>query len=345
MPSAIIPSPTSPLALAGRAANVKAARQVFADHLLTKAKNTIRRKRSDVALFEKFLASQHLPVSHLFTSPEAWKSITWGLIKQFVYWQVQQGYAIPSANARLSTIKVFSRLAFQAGYLDEKEYLLIEAVRGYSRKEGKRIDKERLAHKFPIRHSSKKSEPTIYTDEAAERMKNQADTPKGRRNSLLMCLLIDHGLRVGEVAALTRGSFDLKARTMTFYREKIDITQTHQLTDDTYRAAVAYLTKDAPQAGILWRRARKMKDELGKQLREAGATRSILEWVKEIGLKEGLDLSPHDNRHYGATYEARHGTPVDRLMDWGGWASPAMPMRYINKEKIANSGTAKIKSK
>ena len=341
MSSNIIPSPTQSLAI-GKTANARASRQVFADHLITKAKNTIRRKRSDIQLFEQFLASQRVTAIHLFSDPAAWQVVTWGLVKQFIYWQTQQGYAVPTINARLSSVKVFARLAFQAGFIDEKEYLLIEAVRGYSRKEGKRIDKQRVAHKFPIRNGSKKSEPTIFTDEAAERMKHQADTPKGRRNSLLMCLLIDHGLRVGEVAILTHKSFDLKTRTMTFYREKIDITQKHKLTDDAYRAAVAYFLKDAPQDGIIWRRARKMKDELGKQIREEGATRSIVEWVKEIGLKEGLNLSPHDNRHYGATYEARHGTAVDRLMDWGGWSSPAMPMRYINREHISNKGTSKL---
>ena len=345
MNKSITPSPSQSLAVAGTNANQRVSQRAFASHLSRLATNTIKRKQFDIALFERFLNSQSIPIRGMFRNPAAWTGITYGLVQEFVQWQVGLGYAIRTINCRLSTVKVFSRLAFESGTLDSKEHLLIEGIKSYRSVEGKRIDKERVAHKVPVRIGSKKSEPTIYTDEAAERMKNQVDTPKGRRNSLLMCLLIDHGLRVGEVAALTRGSFDLKARTMTFYREKIDITQTHQLTDDTYRAAVAYLTKDAPQAGILWRRARKMKDELGKQLREAGATRSILEWVKEIGLKEGLDLSPHDNRHYGATYEARHGTPVDRLMDWGGWASPAMPMRYINKEKIANSGTAKIKSK
>jgi site-specific recombinase XerD len=33
-------------------------------------------------------------------------------------------------------------------------------------------------------------------------LKTQPDTPQGRRDALLMCLLLDHGLRVGEVAIL-----------------------------------------------------------------------------------------------------------------------------------------------
>jgi len=40
-------------------------------------------------------------------------------------------------------------------------------------------------------------------------------------------------------------------------------------------------------------------------------------------------LSAHDTPHYWATYEARNNTPVNRLMDAGGWNKPTMPLRYI----------------
>jgi hypothetical protein len=37
-----------------------------------------------------------------------------------------------------------------------------------------------------------------------------------------MCLLLDHGLRVEEVAILMAEAFDMKAGTFTFYRPKWD---------------------------------------------------------------------------------------------------------------------------
>jgi integrase len=43
-----------------------------------------------------------------------------------------------------------------------------------------------------------------------------------------MCILLDHGLRCGEVAALQVSSIDLLAGTLTFYREKVHKTQTHR---------------------------------------------------------------------------------------------------------------------
>jgi integrase len=39
---------------------------------------------------------------------------------------------------------------------------------------------------------------------------------------LLMCLLLDHGLRVGEVVRLQVADVDLKAGELRFYRPKVE---------------------------------------------------------------------------------------------------------------------------
>jgi hypothetical protein len=52
--------------------------------------------------------------------------------------------------------------------------------------------------------------PTVHiAQKQAKKLKSQPDTPQGRRDALLMCLLLDHGLRVGEVARLQVSDFDL----------------------------------------------------------------------------------------------------------------------------------------
>ncbi len=347
MSFSLIPSHPSDLVIeAGHAANKQAARRAFPDHLLGKSQNTIRRKRADIALFESFLNEQGIPARGLFKSPQSWTGITWGLVKEFVYWQLRKGYAIPSLNGRLSTVKTFAKLAYQSGVISESESLLIAGVRGYSNKEAKHINDERAKHHIQTRIGHKKAEPTVIPSDIADRLKHQADTPKGRRDALLICILTDHGLRIGEIAALTRKGFDLKNQTLSFYREKVHLTQTHDLTQDTLHAAIAYLEKDAPQSGILWRRARKNKDDLGKQIRSANATRSITKWVNALGLREGIpNLSGHDFRHYWATYEVENGTPINKLKQAGGWNSLAMPDRYIKAAEIANEGTARVKYK
>ncbi len=75
------------------------------------------------------------------------------------------------------------------------------------------------------------------------------------------------------------------------------------------------------------------------ELQGGMVARSITIRVGFLGNQIGVEgLSAHDCRHYWATQAARSGTPVDRLMDAGGWSSPAMPLRYIEAAKIANEG-------
>jgi integrase len=150
-----------------------------------------------------------------------------------------------------------------------------------------------------------------------------------------MALFLDHGLRVGELVGLTVVDLDLKAGELRFYREKVDVEQTHRLSADALRAARAYLESDALPIGPLLRSSRK-----DGRLHDAGMSkRAIMARVRALGEQVGIEgLSPHDCRHYWATQAARGGTPLDRLQDAGGWASPAMPLRYVEAARIANEG-------
>ena len=113
------------------------------------------------------------------------------------------------------------------------------------------------------------------------------------------------------------------------------------LTADARKAAAAYFKDDAPAEGILWRRSNKGTGKRSGQLSGAGATRALTKRVELLGRRAGIEgLSAH---HYWATYEARNNTPVNRLMDAGGWSSPAMPLRYNETAHIANEGTARLK--
>ncbi len=44
------------------------------------------------------------------------------------------------------------------------------------------------------------------------------------------------------------------------------------------------------------------------------------------------------DRHYWATSATRGGTDLKSLQDAGGWKSPAMPMRYVESQAVANKG-------
>jgi len=329
------PANTEIMIQAGQAANRAAAGHVFEDYRARKADNTIRRHDNDLARFAEFLAAAGIPGGDLAGDPEAWRGVTWGIVEAFRNWMIDQGDAINSVNARLSTVKAYAKLAAKAGAISDQEHALIRTVSGYSQKEGKRIDERR----DQSRRGAKKAAAVQITDDQAARLKEQPDTPQGRRDALLMCLLLDHGLRAGEAAALTVGDLDLKAGTMDLYRAKVDLQQRHKLTADTLRAATAYFSAgDAPLPADAPLLRASVKSGA---LTAAGMTeRSITRRVAVLGEQIGIDgLSAHDCRHYWATYWAGKTDPF-RLKQAGGWASLATVDRYVEASQIANDGMA-----
>jgi len=339
---------------AGAVANKAAQRSAFTRAVEGKADNTRARKIADLALFETFLNDCGIPARDLYSNPETWRGVTFGIVESFKGWQVKNGYAIASVNARLSTVRTHAAIAAQAGALDDSDARMIATVKGYSRKEQKNIDAQRSAAGIETRRAtrrdgskatSKKAQAVIIDDESALQLVNgQENTATGRRDALLMALLLEHGLRVSEVAILTGAAFDMKRNTFTFYRPKVDKVQTHTMTPNTRKAAAAYLKHDAPAVGVLWRKVtKKGGNKLAGQLSDKSATRALNKRVELLGRRVGIDgLSPHDCRHYWATFEARKGTPLQVLKAAGGWNSLAMPDRYINAAAIANTGTARI---
>ena len=319
------------LAELGQVANHFASKAAFKDYRAKKADNTLRRQDADLALFADFLRSTGVEVGDLAADPDAWDGITWGLVAAFQSWMLKEGYAVGSVNVRISTIKTYAKLAFKAGSLDANAYALIRGVEGFSRKEVKRIDERRDTAGVDTRVGSKKSDAVSITDRKARKLKAQPDTPQGRRDALLMCLLLDHGLRVGEAAALTVDDFKLDRGELEFYRSKVDKEQTHKLTGDTIRAALAYFQNDAPETGSVWRGSRKGKDDLTAQ---GFSIRAMNKRVRVLGERAGIEgLSPHDCRHYAATRLAKTKS-IKELMDIFGWNSPAMAVRYIEAATI-----------
>jgi integrase len=314
-----LPLPAS-LARAGQAADTAAAARLFQQYRSRRAAETVRRQDADLACFAAYLAAAGVLSDcditgdiTLASDASAWVGVTWGIVSGFVAWQVQQGYAVGSINVRLATVKAYAKLATQAGALSADEYARVRLVSGYRHAEGRRLD----AARGTKRKGRKKAAPVSISRSQASTLKQQAD-PLAR---LLLCLLLDHGLRVGEVASLTPADFDLARGVLRFYRSKVDKTQTHRLSDDALAAAEAALA-GCQEADTLF-----------------GVDRTIRRRVGALGAAVGLaGLSPHDCRHYWATAATRAGTPLKALQDAGGWSSPAMPLRYAESAEIANDG-------
>lgn len=325
------------ISLAGQVADSHAAQGVFHDYASRKALNTIKAQAADLTVWADYLAAAGIPevpgAAVLQSEPNAWTGVSWGLVKGFVQWQLANHHAVASINRRLSTVKTYAKLAMQAGAIDTQQYALIATVTGYSDKEVSRINGGRLV----TRRGHKKAATVVIDAEQAKELKSQPDTPQGRRDALLMCLLLDHGLRVGEVVLLQVGDFDLRAGTVVFTRPKVSKEQKHKLSADTLRVLRSWIDAgDCAPFGPLLRGSNKS----GK-LTEAGISeRAIQGRVKALGERVGLTvLSPHDCRHYWATSWAGK-VDLFRLQEAGGWNSLTMPRRYVKRAEVANEGMA-----
>lgn len=304
--------------------------------------DTLRRQEADLALFAHFLAQvRAIPPAEaaafgarLASTASPWANVSHGLLTAFLHWQLQAGYAIGSINVRLATVRRYCALAHSAGVISTEALAQIRSVRGFGGRQARAIDAQRQRQQTPTRLSSKKAQPHVLTADQVHTLKQQPDTPQGRRDALLVCLLADHGLRVGELAALQVGCIDLARGTLTFYREKVHTTQTHRLSTDALAAARAYLRHDATSSGQLLRGSRK-NGELWKGM----SVRAIRERVALLGERIGVsDLAPHDLRHTWATRAARGRSDPFALRDAGGWNSLVMPGRYVESNAVANEG-------
>ena len=156
-----------------------------------------------------------------------------------------------------------------------------------------------------------------------------------------MCLLLEHGMRASEVAALELRHIDQKAGTMRFFRPKTTVWTTHELTPATRAALTAYLDTAAPVDKLLL-----PTDRSGHMLPGSMTERAITKRVKHLGKKIGFvrwdaakeqhtgTLSAHDCRHHCAGTIAADRPDVKFLCDWFGWNSPAMALRYIEGQKV-----------
>ena len=351
----IIPlTENNPLVIAGKAANKAEALKAFSNYRDRRARNTTRRQDADLELFTDYLHSIGIHAGNLAIDPRAWPGITWGLVSNFVQWQLEEGYAVDSVNVRLSTIKIYAGLALTAGTMTVENYAMIRTVRGYSHREKINIDGKRKAAGFETRRTVKarmirkdnvpvsthrKREPIFLNKPQRDGLLSDARTQQARRDNLLILLMLDHGLRISEVALLQVGDFDISSRLLKFYRPKTKQTDIHRLTDRTLQAVRDYL-KFAPADGCIWR-ASAMKNEgkkaRGKLTNQGMSTNAIYKRVELAGRRIGIDgLSPHDLRHTFAE-RAKH-SPTKILQTAGGWNSESMPLRYQKSGTIANDG-------
>ncbi len=310
-----------------RTADQHAQKNLLADYHAVLSQETLRRQMNDLSLLERCIEEETgVILTGLASDLRAWHGITHGIIRGFVQWQLKQSYAISTINVRLGTVKAYAKLAMKYGSIDAESYLKIQSIRAIQGREAKNKDAERPAQR---RENAKKAAPVLLSSVHVALLKQQPDTVLGKRDALLVCLMADLGMRVSEVCDLQRSDVHLSEARIKYYRRKVDLTQTHSMTPDTLLAMQRYLELIPDDQAVLFegRNDARMK------------TRSVYDRIHLLGLKIGVQgLSPHDLRHFWATDAAKNKTDLKTLMVAGGWMSPAMPLRYIADNEVANEG-------
>lgn len=330
--------PVASIAQLGQIANHHAKQDVFKRELNKKTANTRISYRTDLKTWMQYLvaAGADVQACDFYNEPACWTGVTHGLVLGFVEWMKKRGFAIASINRKLSCVRMFCAMAGQAKVIDTGELALIQTVRTIRHSEGMEVNKDRSQARID-RPQAKKSKSVELSADDARLLKDQPDTPQGRRDALLMCLLLDHGLRSGEAAALMVSNFNLKTGIMTFWREKVKKQQKHKLTADTLTALRNYIDSgDCVGSGPLLRSSLK-SGALGKAGMQAHA---ITVRVKHLGEDKLLmdELSAHDCRHYWATSAVKGKTDPFALRQAGGWSSMQTVQRYVSENEIANEG-------
>jgi len=307
----------------------------FTERQRRKAWNTVRK---EIAALSDFMAYIETPTEaelsfHLAEEPRLWSAITFGLVETFLEWERKRGYTIQTLNDHLGVIKLYARLAHQAGFQTADQMLAIRHIERIRGAEGERIDadraKTRLGHKKP--------EPTFLERAEFKALLSRPDTPQGWRDRVAILLMYDLSLRPSEVVSLAVADVNMEEGTVLIKRHKTQDQQRARLKDRLYTAMTQYLRRRAdlsPDAPLI---VRSRKDgELVEKLPllppEVVAARQGGRRPNRVSVTRRIRAKLHP--------AVSAASPVDQESDDGKehtWWTPAMTTRGL-REHLHNIG-------
>ena len=325
----------------GLAAKSYTRSRIFAEYQRGRAANTQSRQRDDLQRFSTYLAL--VPISRsadeLYTDAEAWRGMNDAHLVAFREWMLLEGDAQGSIRVRMATVQRYCELATRAGVIAHEELALIKMVKAPSYREGINIDRDRQGKGIKTRRGHKKATPANVSTRQALNLK-AATLPPGKleprpydehieeRDALMMCLFIEHGMRVSEVVGLDTMSISLEEGSIVVNRSKTYQKDTYDLLPRTREAAEAYLPLVAGQGPLFLGYGQQRITRQG-----------IAKRVKQLGQEVGIpDLSPHDLRHWWTRDALRQGNSLDMIQKYGGWNSAAMPLHYSKQFGVPHRG-------
>jgi integrase len=343
----------------GVLANEISSLAIFADYQKLKSENTLVAQHRDLRLFGNFINQIYdkadgsemqvpfrLGAGQLYRDPAGWETVTHGLVRLFKTHLENDGRALTAINRVLSTVRKYADLATSAGKIDPVDNLMIQNVKGYLGSEARNVDAKRQV----TRKSGEKEQAVPIPKHIIVELKAKetfSDGVIGKRNRVILCFCLDHGLRASEIAGLRIDDIDLEEEVFRVYRQKTNTSDLLALTADTTDALLEYLKLElpllpSPDTNLLLRAVHGKGVLREKSMSRTTISQTVNKYGKMMAIKHAIPslekLSSHDGRHQWATDVLRSGAGIDQLQQAGGWKSPSMPLRYVNKRKIANDG-------
>jgi len=261
--------------------------------------------------------------------PKAWRNITAHIITGFIQWLIAKGYAINTINVRISFIKKYAEIAYQVGEISKDEWKKISKIRKIHRGKAKKINIERSQNSIPTQLLSRMS--ITITDQQAKALKSFPENdPKGRRSNIIMCLLLDQGLRAKEIPDLRVEDFNLDEGYFNLERANFGL-QRQTLTADTINALEClFENKDIRKTGPLGTRV----GANGRVNQKPISLSDLRYYVHIAGKDIGIDgLSTKHCRSYWIQKELDAGKSILELQEAGGWTGIQSVIRNIKQSE------------
>jgi len=158
-------------------------------------------------------------------------------------------------------------------------------------------------------------------------LENQARTPVNVRDHLMMLLLLDTGIRRGELRNIKIENIRLKDRSIYLTHTKTNKNRFVYMCDRTIELIIEYFgmvdTNDYLLVNI--------KDPT-KPISDMIVTRTIEKIKKDLRIPDKVSISPHKWRHTYATMCLNNGADIIHVQKFLGHTSLRMTQRYTHKE-------------
>lgn len=315
----------------------------FLKNLLGKSNSTITRHLQELDYFGQYLAdpdvlpSKNTPVTHNnMQQPSHWRTVTATDIDNYkAYLTYVRGLRTTTISQVVYIIRSYARLAYDADAISIEELTRIEHIKGISGGEANHIDEHRQKTSDRDRHNVGGNVTTLSKRQVAMLKFNHPETLQGKRDALLFCILLDHGLRISDAIALTTDSIDMTEHMIHVTTKKTGVSLNLRMTDDVYNAFAEYFRLFTPiEGGSIWTGVNKHGTAQGTWGKHS-AQMEITKVAESFGIP---NLSAHDLRHCWTDRAIEGGSDLVSVQQAGGWKSLQMVGRYATKKAVSNSG-------